>query len=241
MKFNPEEFTILNHRSSILRTALLSLSVFLLCAGSVSAERVARIIYYGAAKAAPRTATVYDASGASQVVELGRHHFSDSFEIPSGETVLQFVPKQLSKDQPVPEAAPQLKIPKGWKKVLIVVSEDLENPVLPIALNAIDASDDVFGPGEILFINFSDIGILGMVGDKKLLLGPQATALISNPAPKREDYYVQLDSVENTIETRRWFLRQRWRHQPTQRYVAFVIPLPKPRVAKIYATPIRGF
>lgn len=216
-------------------------SAVLLSITSVSAERVARIIYYGASKAAPKTAVFYDQSGASQVVELGRHHFSDSFEIPNGDIVLRFVPKQLSDDQPLPAAAPRLKIPKKWKKVLIIVSEDPENAVLPITLNAIDASDDVFGPGELLFINFSEIGIFGMVGDKKLLLKPQATALISNPTSKREDYYVQLDSVEGTIETRRWFLRQRWRHQPTQRYVAFVIPMPKPRVAKIYATPIRDF
>lgn len=209
--------------------------------GSVSAERVARIMYYGASKAAPKTAFAYDEKGASQAVELSRHHFSDSFEIPSGDIVLQFVSKELSDDQLMPEAAPRLKIPKEWKKVLIMVSEDLENAVFPITLNAIDASDDVFGPGELLFINFSEIGIFGMIGDKKLVLKPKTTALISSPASKKEDYYVQLDSVEGTIETRRWFLRQRWRHQPEQRYVAFVIPLPKPRVAKIYATPIRDF
>lgn len=229
----------MNLRILISKTALLS--VVLLITSSVSAERVARIMYYGASKAAPKTAFSYDQSGASQVVELGRHHFSDSFEIPSGDIVLKFVPKQLPDDQPLPETAPQLKIPKEWKKVLIMVSEDLENTVLPISLNAINASDDVFGPGELLFINFSDIAIFGMVGDKKLVLKPETTALISNPASKREDYYVQLDSVEGTIESRRWFLRQRWRHQPKQRYVAFVIPMPKPRVAKIYSTPIRDF
>jgi hypothetical protein len=226
-------------RTLLLKTAFLS--VVLLVSSSVSAERVARIMYYGASKAAPKTAFAYDENGGSQAVELNRHHFSDSFEIPSGDIVLQFVSKELSEDQLIPETAPRLKIPKEWKKVLIMVSEDLENAVFPITLNAIDASDDVFGPGEILFINFSEIGIFGMIGDKKLVLKPQATAVISNPASKREDYYVQLDSVEGTIDTRRWFLRQRWRHQPKQRYVAFVIPMPKPRVAKIYATPIRDF
>jgi len=239
MKFNEGECYILNLRTLLLKTALLS--VVLLITSSVSAERVARIMYYGASKAAPKTAFVYDQSGASQAVELNRHHFSDSFEIPSGDIVLQFISKELSEDQLMPETAPRLKIPKEWKKVLIMVSEDRENTVFPISLNSSDASDDVFGPGELLFINFSDIAIFGMVGDKKLVLKPQATVVISNPASKKEDYYVQLDSVESTIETRRWFLRQRWRHQPEQRYVAFVIPMPKPRVVKIYATPIRNF
>ena len=239
MKFNPSEYHILNLRTLLLKTAFFS--VALLITSPVSAERVARIMYYGASKAAPRTAFFYDEKGTSQAVELGRHHFSDSFEIPSGDIVLKFVSKELPDDQLPPETAPELKIPKKWKKVLIMVSEDLENAVFPVTLNAIDASDDVFGPGELLFINFSEIGVFGMVGDKKLVLKPQATAVISNPASKREDYYVQLDSVESTIETRRWFLRQRWRHQPKQRYVAFIIPMPKPRVAKIYATPIRDF
>jgi hypothetical protein len=226
-------------RTLFLKTAFLSVILLISC--SASAERVARIMYYGASKAAPKTAVAYDENGGSQAVELNPHHFSDSVEIPSGDIVLHFVSKELSDDQLIPEAAPRLKIPKEWKKVLIMVSEDLENAVFPISLNAIDASDDVFGPGEILFINFSEIGIFGMIGDKKLVLKPKTTALISNPASKKEDYYVQLDSVEGTIDTRRWFLRQRWRHQPEQRYVAFVIPIPKPRVAKIYATPIRDF
>ena len=239
MKFNQEGVHILKLRTLLLNSAFLS--ALLLATSSASAERVARIMYYGASKAAPKTAVAYYESGASQVVELGRHHFSDSFEIPSGDIVLKFVSKELPVGQPMPEAAPQLKIPKKWKKVLIMVSEDLENTVLPITLNAIDASDDVFGPGELLFINFSEIGVFGMVGDKKLLLKPKMSALISNPATKREDYDVQLDSVESTIETRRWLLRQTWRHQPKQRYVAFVLPMPKPRVAKIYATPIRDF
>ena len=229
----------MNLRTLLLKTALFS--VVLLITSSVSAERVARIMYYGASKAAPKTAFAYDQSGASQVVKLGRHHFSDSFEIPSGDIVLRFVSKALPDDQPVPETAPQLKIPKKWKKVLIMVSEDSGNAVLPIALNAIDASDNVFGPGELLFINFTDIGIFGMVGDKKLILKPDTSELISSPASKREDYYVQLDSVESTIDSRRWLLRQQWRHQPKQRYVVFVLPMPKPRVAKIYGTQIRDF
>lgn len=239
MKFNSREYHVLNLRTLFLKTALLS--AVLLATSSVSAERVARIMYYGASKAAPKTAFVYDQKGASQPVKLGRYHFSDSFEIPSGDIVLKFVSKQLPDDQLPPEGAPELKIPKKWKKVLIMVSQDLENAVFPITLNAIDASDNVFGPGELFFINFTEIGVFGMVGDKKLVLKPQATAVISNPASKRENYYVQLDSLESTIETRRWLLRQQWRHQPEQRYVVFVLPMPKPRVAKIYGTQIRDF
>ncbi|HAV13532.1 MAG TPA: hypothetical protein DCX06_08610, partial [Opitutae bacterium] len=134
MKFNSREYHILNLRTLFLKAALLS--AVLLTTSSVSAERVARIMYYGASKAAPKTAFVYDQTGASQPVKLGRYHFSDSFEIPSGDIVLKFVSKQLPDDQLLPKGAPGLKIPKEWKKVLIMVSEDLENAVFPITLNA---------------------------------------------------------------------------------------------------------
>ncbi len=202
---------------------------------------MARILYYGAPKNAPKTAFVYQNQTTSQEVELSRYHFSDSFDIPAGDAVLKFLPRELLTDESVPESAPQLKIPKEWKKVLILVSEDLNNKTFPIRLNAIDASDDVFGQGEILFFNFSEVSVFGMVGEKKLILKPETTALISDPISDKGDYLVELDSIRNTIETRRWLLRQTWHHQPKYRYVAFVLPMPKPRVAKIYSTPIRDF
>ena len=80
MKFNQEGVHILKLRTLLLNSAFLS--ALLLATSSASAERVARIMYYGASKAAPKTAVAYYESGASQAVKLGRHHFSNSFVVP---------------------------------------------------------------------------------------------------------------------------------------------------------------
>lgn len=229
---------------------LKAICLVILCAFaslSVHADRVARILYYGASKSAPKSSFVYTGKGDSfslkkpQEVSLERHNFSKSFDLAQGAISLGFLPQKLPKNELFPALAPSVSIPKGWKKVLILVFEDLGNPIMPIRLKAIDASDDVFAPGELLFINYSEASIFGLVGDKKLLLKPQTTVLVSDPVKKKGSYKVKLDSVQETIETRQWLLRQSWRHEPDVRRVVFVFPLPAPRVAKLYTTPIRGF
>ncbi|CAA7072518.1 hypothetical protein, partial [Lentimonas sp. CC11] len=205
-----------------------ALSIFAIV--SAHADRVARILYYGAPKSAPKTSFVYTAQGEDysrrdpQEVVLERHNFSKSFDLADGAVRLGFLPQRLPKRAVFPDAAPSLSIPASWSKVLILVFEDPNNPIMPIRVQAIDASDTVFGPGELLFINYSEASIFGMVGDKKLILKPQTTVLLSEPAKEKGSYRVKLDSVKDTIETRQWLLRQSWRHEPEVRRVVFVFP-----------------
>ncbi|CAA7183579.1 Unannotated, partial [Lentimonas sp. CC8] len=200
---------------------LVALSIFAIM--SAHADRVARILYYGAPKSAPKTSFVYTAQGEGysrrnpQEVALERHNFSKSFLLAKGAIRLGFLPQRLPERAVFPDEAPSLSIPASWSKVLILVFEDPNNPIMPIRVEAIDASDNVFGPGELLFINYSEASIFGMVGDKKLLLKPQTTVLLSEPAKEKGSYRVKLDSVKDTIETRQWFLRQSWRHEPEVR------------------------
>lgn len=227
--------------------AVLLVTICMMATASVHAARAARILYYGASKTAPNTSFVYTGTGDAynlskpQEVDLERHNFSKSFDLATGAIRLGFLPQELPKDGLFPDAAPSVNIPKSWSKVLILVFEDLDNPVMPIRLQAIDASEKVFGPGELLFINYSEASIFGLVGDKKLILKPQATVLVSEPAKEKGAYKVKLDSVTDSLDTRQWLLRQSWRHEPGVRRVVFVFPLPAPRVAKLYTAPIRDF
>lgn len=202
---------------------------------------MARILYYGAPADAPKNAFVYQAGKTAQEVALKRHNFSKSFDLAGGDLRLSFLPSLLPEGVPFPQAAPSLDIPKQWKKVLILVFSDPSNPIMPIRLKALNANDNVFGPGEMLFINYSEISIFGLVGEKKLLLHPETTEVISNPIPKKGEYQVKLDSVDSEVESRRWLMRQTWRHQPSVRRVVFVLPLPAPRTVKLYTAPIRNF
>lgn len=210
---------------------------------------MARILYYGAPADAPKSAFAYQARQETQEqaiqepleVQLPRHNFSRSVELAGGRVQLTFLPSVLPEDSPIPQAAPSVMIPKQWTKVLILVFADPSNPVLPIRLKAVNANDDVFGPGDLLFINYSKISIFGLVGDQKLLVHPEKMKVVTDPIPEMGEYQVKLDSVEDNIESRRWLMRQTWRHHPEVRRVVFAIPLPAPRTVKLYSAPLRDF
>ncbi|MDA9260492.1 hypothetical protein N9P58_01365 [Puniceicoccaceae bacterium] len=218
---------------------LLAFASIALCA---NAQRDIRILYYDSPKGAPETAYLYESATAKgEEVGLPRWNFSETYEIRGGARVLNFLPQALPEGEEFPVNAPKVKIPKGWKKVLILAFPDPSNPVLPIRFQAINANDDKFGPGDLLFVNFSEISIFGLVGDKKLLVKPESTSIIKNPIKEKGDYHVKLDSVNDGIESRSWLLRQTWRHQPQVRRVIFAMPLPAPRHVRLYSAPIRNF
>lgn len=224
----------------MLKTSLIVASCFF-AALSVHADRVVRILYYDAPTDAPKSAFMYQGGEEAQQVSLPRRNFSKSFNLVEGDLRVSLLPAALPEDTPVPEAAPSINIPKDWEKVLILAFPDPSNQILPIRLKALDASDDVFGPGELLFINFAEVSIFGLVGEHKLLLHPETIKVISHPIPERGEYQIKLDSVKGDIESRRWLMRQTWRHQPNVRRVVFVLPLPAPRTVRLYSAPIRDF
>ncbi|MGZ0655767.1 hypothetical protein ACWPKO_11035 [Coraliomargarita sp. W4R53] len=229
--------------------AILLATFCLFAASTLHADRVARILYYGASAEAPKNAVVYQARtgpkstavGEPQGIQLPRHNFTKSFDLDGGKLRLSFLPSRLAEEVPVPEEAPSVMIPKNWEKVLLLVFADPSNPVMPIRVKALNASDDVFGPGELLFINYSEISIFGLLGEQKLLVHPGTMKVVSSPMSKMGEYQVKLDSVEGDIESRRWLMRQTWRHHPGVRRVVFAFPLPAPRTVKLYSAPIRDF
>lgn len=229
--------------------AILLLTLGLVITSTSSAARVARILYYGASSDAPQSAFVYQnrmgspsvAVGEPQEVGLPRHNFTKSFDLHNGKLKLSFLPSLLAEDAELPEAAPSVTIPKKWEKVLLLVFQDPSNSVMPIRVKALNASDDVFGPGELLFINYSQISIFGLIGEQKLLVHPKQMKVVSAPIAKMGEYQVKLDSVEDDIESRRWLMRQTWRHHPNVRRVVFAFPLPAPRTVKLYSAPLRNF
>ncbi|MDQ8196179.1 hypothetical protein QEH59_17215 [Coraliomargarita sp. SDUM461004] len=171
-------------------------------------------MYYDAPDSAPKDAFIYQGDEAAGRVPLPRRNFSKPFELAEGALRVSLLPAALAEGVSIPEQAPAIQIPKEWDKVLILAFPDPNNPIFPIRLKALDASDDVFGPGELLFINFAEVSIFGMVGEQKLLLHPETIQVISHPIPDKGEYQIKLDSVKNDIESRRWLMRQTWRHQP---------------------------
>ncbi|MDQ8208404.1 hypothetical protein QEH52_12850 [Coraliomargarita sp. SDUM461003] len=67
------------------------------------------------------------------------------------------------------------------------------------------------------------------------------TQFVSIQSRAGEPCIVKLDSVEDDIESRRWLMRQTWRHHPNVRRVVFAFPLPAPRTVKLYSALLRNF
>jgi hypothetical protein len=204
-------------------------------------ERLARVLYYGASSEAPQTAFVYQADSESQEVELGRHNFSESFEVSDKTDRLYFLPSVLPEDTPLPTGAPSVAIGEDWNKILILVFRDESNPIMPIRLRAINANDDAFGPGELYFVNFSEMTVFGLVGEKKIISKPRSIEVVSEPRQGRGRYILKLDAFKDSIEDRRRLIKQKCFFDPNARVVTFLVPLPYPRMVKLYSAPIYDF
>ncbi|MDP0492417.1 MAG: hypothetical protein Q7Q71_15320 [Verrucomicrobiota bacterium JB023] len=224
-----------------LRGSLLPLLALVLLVTQAQAQRPVRILYFDAPTGAPSSAHLYAGSRLVSETELPRHNFTETIEVPGGNLTLSFLPGVLEEGDDVPASAPKVSVPEGWDKALLLVFEDEKNPVLPIRIKAIDASDDVFGPGSVYFVNFSGIRVGGNVGDKRLDLKPMSFEIIKNPVRENGYYPTRLFSINQEGERPRRFVKQMWEHNGSDRQLLFIIPKPAPVFASYYCAPIRDF
>lgn len=141
----------------------------------------------------------------------------------------------------IPKDAPSVKLPQGWHKALLLVFEDKSNPVMPIRIKGINASNDVFGPGSVYMMNFSELRIAGKVGDKDLDLKPKSFEIIKNPINKNGFYATKLFSAAKGDKKPRRFVKQMWQRDDDTRQVLFILPKPPPAFATYYCAPVRDF
>ncbi|MGJ8652753.1 MAG: hypothetical protein ACSHX8_05730 [Opitutaceae bacterium] len=203
--------------------------------------RPVRILYYQSPADAPTEAFIYAGKELLTKTDLPRSNFSDTFEIPGGDIQLRFLSQAIGIEQKMPKRAPSATIPEAWQKVLLLVFENAENPILPVRVQAIDASDHVFGAGSVYFMNFSEVGIAGMVGDKQLKLRPKSINVIKNPISENGFYEAKLDAYVAKGEKPRRFIKQMWKHSDQTRMVLFILPKPAPRHVTYYCAPVDDF
>lgn len=212
-----------------------------LLSGIAQAERPLKILYFQAPADAPEKACIYGAGEMLAETELPRYNFSDNIVIPKGDVLLRFLPQPLAEDAKIPKAAPRVRIPAGWQKILLLVAQDPKNAVLPIRVKAINASDGVFGPGSIYMMNMSKIRIGGTVGDKQLDLRPNSIEIIKNPIAGNGFYPTKLYSLATPGARPQRFIKQMWEKNATTRQVLFILPKPPPQHATYYCAPIPEF
>jgi len=215
--------------------------ILLLLITPLSAKRLAKLIYYQAPPNAPKEAFLYQLKAPPQQVELTRHNFSSSIPLGKGDQTLVFLPEALAPQSDIPFGAPRVKIPKEWNQVLLFLFHDPENQTLPFSVKAINANDNAFGPGDLLFLNYSDIIAYGSVGNKELNLKPKSREILSNPIAQKGAYNVNLNALHPETKKKNWLLKQSWVHLPDERCVVIITPLKPPRTAKLYVAKITPF
>ncbi|WPJ96418.1 hypothetical protein SH580_01715 [Coraliomargarita algicola] len=218
------------------------LSILITCfAVAAYGDRVARVLYYGAPAGGPEYAFVNQVNQEPQKVSLDRHNFSESFDLTEGSIRLYFLPSLLAEDAPVPESAPSVYVPEDWSKVLILAFQDKNNPTMPIRLKAINANDDVFAPGGVYFVNFSEMTVFLMVGDKELISQPHSLEMVTKPIKERGSYLLKLATFKDNPNKYRPLVQQKCQYHPDVRVLTFVSPMPPPRMVKLYSVPIPNF
>lgn len=218
------------------------LSILITCfAVAAYGDRVARVLYYGAPAGGPEYAFVNQVNQEPQKVSLDRHNFSESFDVAEGSIRLYFLPSLLAEDAPMPESAPSVYVPEDWSKVLILAFQDQNNPTMPIRLKAINANDDVFAPGGVYFVNFSEMTVFGMVGEKELISQPHSLEMVTKPIKERGSYLLKLATFKDNPNKHRPLVQQKCQYHPDVRVLTFVSPMPPPRMVKLYSVPIPNF
>ncbi len=212
----------------------------MLLLGGVSSlfGRSAQVLYFKAPKNAPQAVHIYQSAAQSVEVELKRNNFSKSFKLEDGALTLRFLGTKLVEGQEFPLEAPSLEVPADYEKVLILAFANPKNPVFPVRFKVIKANDETFGPGDRMFINFTDNRIVGNVGSQQLDLASHSIKVVSNAAKAKESYQVRLDRVDPEQGRPYTFIRQAWRQSLRKRVLIFVYSPPGSRAVTYYNAPV---
>ena len=207
--------------------------------GALHADRTIRVLHYGAPKDSQlKEAYLYGGGDAPIHVELNRHNFSSQIAIDQATVTLRVLPELLEEDQAFPQDAPSVDISPDWQDTLLIFFHRPDQPLMPIKIHKINASEGVFNPGEFYWINMSDVYVGGIVGGQKLRIGPWDSAVMKCPEGEIE-CTVKLDYLVKGETKTRGLIRQMWAVDKETRQVVFILKRPPPRYASYYVLPFR--
>lgn len=212
---------------------------FLISIGNLHAERTIRVLHYGASNDSQLKEVYIHGAGAEPIqLELNRHNFSPQLPIAKETKTLKVLSRSLTQGEPFPKGVPSTDIPADWQHTLLIFYHEPKNPVLPIKIYKINASEGAFNPGELYWINLSDVYIGGVVGGQKLKIGPRKDAVMKCPSGEVE-CTVKLDYLVKGETKTRGLIRQMWAINKDTRQVVIIFNRPPPKYASYYVLPFR--
>ena len=212
-----------------------------LCLGATAQEkaiRSCRIIFLKAPEDAPHTLQLFDGA-TSQEVELPRMNFSRVYKIAPGAINLRLLPEAPVKPEEINPAAPGAKVAAEITDFYLLVASDPSNSVAPVRMSVINAGQEVFKNGQMLWFNLSDKSVGGQIGSQRLSIAPNARSILDAPAEKTENYNVNLAFYIPGNEKLHPLCETKWHHDPASRTVLFLVNEPGSRTPRVLGFPDR--
>lgn len=204
---------------------LILLFISLALQAAEESSRSCRILFLNGADDAPQKIHLFDGAG-SQEVELTRMGFSPVYQIRPGALTLVMLPSppaaNAGSPPAIPPDAPTASIEESVLDFYLIVSSEPTNPVAPIKMQVINADPANFKRGQMLWYNLTDSKVGGIVGSRKLLVGPNSRLILDAPANGLEDYPVNIHFLPPGKQRPEPLCETNWTHDPRSRSVFFV-------------------
>ena len=226
-------------RRELCRSLCIVLNLFLI--GGLQAQRTIRVLHYGAPQDA-QLKEVFFYGGHQDIrkvhrVELSSWIISEPIAIMSATQSLSILDRPLNIKEGIPKSSVQVDLSDGWADTLILLCHAPESSPLPLKVQKINLSKEVFAEGGILWLNLSNVHLQGTVGGEKLSLKARDKKVMQSPS-KKSIYPVKVELIPPGTKRPRGLINQMWTYTEGKRSLVFITPQDPPRYAHYKAFPI---
>jgi hypothetical protein len=142
--------------------------------------------------------------------------------LPAGSLTLRLLAEPVEKPELIPVDAPTVLIPETIGDAYLLCSPDPANPVVPVQMRVVDAGEEKFRVGQMLWFNQTSHEIGGKLGDKEVLIKPMESAIVDSPTSDSNSYAVIISYRIKDGEDFLPITETRWMHDPRSRQLVFI-------------------
>lgn len=184
-------------------------------------KRQCRILFFQPPPGAPQKLFLHDGANAQEVI-LPSQNLSPGYPLPEGNLTLTMVMTPPVPPATINPSSPRVIIPAAMTEFYLLVTRDSKNPVIPIRLQAVDASARNFKKGQMLWLNLTEYPISGTVGSRKFQCKPNSRVILDSPAEGTDGYLVDLTFQLPNDPRPRPLSRTSWGHDPNGKMVVMI-------------------
>ncbi len=217
----------------VILTILLFPLLGCLSYGENHKKHTCRVLFLDRPASMPKTLHLFDGV-TSREVDLPSWNLSQIYEMPPGPLELTMLSSPLDDPKKIPAGAPTATVPEGAVDFYLLVRHDPENKVVPVKIIVIQAGVADLTPGQMLWVNLTDLKVDGKLGTETLVVEPQSQVIMGSPVSGSADYPVSLTYRISDKEEAYPICETRWAHNSQSRAIAFIFPKvdsPVPRVS----------